>query len=151
MVGAAPPNTATIVLFTDVAADLGPQNLRINTYQPKALPNSNCCWSCGRDPSESPSDAGGSLLNCAACRIAKYCDKTCQRADWKIHKLKCKTFKRCAAAFGGQSQEEPEDNPMRILDKMIGFEDYGPKTIAQFEKRIWATKERKELADDKAE
>ena len=32
------------------------------------------------------------LRACASCKMAKYCCKECQRADWKSHKELCKAF-----------------------------------------------------------
>ncbi|EIW55423.1 uncharacterized protein TRAVEDRAFT_131350 [Trametes versicolor FP-101664 SS1] len=29
---------------------------------------------------------------CGRCRIVMYCSKTCQRSDWKAHKLACATL-----------------------------------------------------------
>ena len=42
----------------------------------------NTCYSCGR------LDRG--LLRCAGCSTALYCDRACQRADWKRHAMICK-------------------------------------------------------------
>lgn len=43
------------------------------------------CWRCGKH-----SDA---LRKCASCKVAKYCDKACQTADWKErHKAWCKAM-----------------------------------------------------------
>ena len=40
---------------------------------------SRMCWNCFTTPAEC-------LLRCSKCDIAKYCGKTCQREDWKVHK-----------------------------------------------------------------
>ena len=40
------------------------------------------CFHCGK--------ADPKLLSCAACHHARYCDRDCQRKDWKRHKLACK-------------------------------------------------------------
>eukprot|EP00741_Cyanophora_paradoxa_P020568 tig00000227_g19855.t1 len=45
------------------------------------------CDACGKpeaDRKESP------LLRCTQCKQRHYCDKECQRADWKTHKRDCK-------------------------------------------------------------
>jgi len=38
------------------------------------------CWTCEK---RSPM----SLKACAVCKVAKYCDASCQKADWSLHKL----------------------------------------------------------------
>ncbi|XP_055349244.1 N-lysine methyltransferase SMYD2-B-like [Paramacrobiotus metropolitanus] len=49
-----------------------------------------------------------SLLTCSGCRVHRYCNKSCQKADWKMeHKLECKTLDdmktRKEAATGNSS------------------------------------------------
>jgi len=36
--------------------------------------------------------ADDELKFCSSCRVVKYCSKECQKADWKKHKLQCKTL-----------------------------------------------------------
>lgn len=38
------------------------------------------------------------LMSCAICKIGKYCDATCQRQDWPVHKLVCKELKEMRKA-----------------------------------------------------
>ena len=33
------------------------------------------------------------LLQCAACGSVQYCDRSCQKSDWKSHKKNCKPYK----------------------------------------------------------
>ncbi|OWF45865.1 uncharacterized protein LOC110456471 [Mizuhopecten yessoensis] len=41
------------------------------------------CWACdGEKPTEE-------LKKCSVCKVACYCDKTCQKKDWKEHKHVC--------------------------------------------------------------
>ena len=61
----------------------------------------NVCSSCGKDP-----PPNSTLKLCEVCRVARYCNHTCQRAAWKSgHKQECLAFKReveaRAAAAGG--------------------------------------------------
>jgi len=43
------------------------------------------CWSCER--------RGVSLMACSGCKVARYCDTNCQKADWLMHKLLHKDLK----------------------------------------------------------
>ncbi|KAI0383949.1 hypothetical protein F5Y04DRAFT_287133 [Hypomontagnella monticulosa] len=42
---------------------------------------SKVCFSCG--------EKGDNLLRCSRCKMACYCNATCQRIDWPIHKRAC--------------------------------------------------------------
>ena len=33
------------------------------------------------------------LLQCAACGSVQYCNRACQKSDWKSHKKNCKPYK----------------------------------------------------------
>jgi len=46
------------------------------------LGSTRCCAWCGES---------AELLNCSGCHSVLYCNETCQRAHWKIHRLSCKT------------------------------------------------------------
>ncbi|KAI4307314.1 hypothetical protein L6164_030517 [Bauhinia variegata] len=35
-----------------------------------------------------------SLKNCSACHVVWYCGSTCQKSDWKLHRLECEAFSR---------------------------------------------------------
>ncbi len=58
------------------------------------------CWCCGKENTSSTSPAYGAsstvasvdgLKKCAACKMALYCSKDCQKKDWKEgHKRSCK-------------------------------------------------------------
>jgi len=47
---------------------------------------SRCCWYCGRGEETLPTK----LQKCGRCGLAEYCNRECQRGDWKLHKAKCK-------------------------------------------------------------
>merc|ERR1719154_759256 len=40
------------------------------------------CWACKKSYTESEQ-----LRTCTGCKVAKYCDRDCQRHEWKVHKL----------------------------------------------------------------
>ncbi|CAL4089503.1 unnamed protein product [Meganyctiphanes norvegica] len=48
---------------------------------------SGACSACGTMTSMEVS-----LQRCAGCQLVSYCNKNCQKADWKMHKLLCKEF-----------------------------------------------------------
>lgn len=49
--------------------------------------NNTSCWSCGK------SAANGMKKKCGSCKVAYYCDKTCQADDWrKCHRKWCKAM-----------------------------------------------------------
>ena len=45
-----------------------------------------CCWYCSRGEEALPTK----LQKCGRCGLAVYCNRECQRGDWKFHKAKCK-------------------------------------------------------------
>lgn len=45
----------------------------------------NQCRYCDRIPN----DDSDKLLRCSACKVVKYCDRECQKRDWKFHKEGC--------------------------------------------------------------
>ena len=47
------------------------------------MTTTNCCAECGVV-------GGASLKTCKSCMDAKYCDATCQRNHWPMHKKECK-------------------------------------------------------------
>jgi hypothetical protein len=45
------------------------------------------CWTCGKNVSAEE------LKKCARCKVAKYCDKNCQKKDWtERHKVWCRVM-----------------------------------------------------------
>jgi len=50
-----------------------------------ATQRQNKCFSCQKEEEE---DA--KLMTCSRCKMVRYCSATCQKADWKKHKLICK-------------------------------------------------------------
>lgn len=55
---------------------------------PACLPNNQDCG-----PLASQEAGVQELLRCARCKIARYCSKDGQVADWKTHKLVCRSAK----------------------------------------------------------
>lgn len=62
------PSPETVQAANDSAARLGAR-----------------CNACKKEASD--------LKFCTGCNVIKYCDKDCQKADWKSHKKTCKKTK----------------------------------------------------------
>lgn len=57
--------------------------MEISDFNPAV--GSKKCWSCDSEAHE--------LLTCARCKVARYCGKACQRADWTSrHKTWCRAL-----------------------------------------------------------
>ena len=48
-----------------------------------------CSYNQCQRPIEDHLDHDDTKQRCAACGLARYCNKTCQRQDWKVHKVVC--------------------------------------------------------------
>jgi len=56
-----------------------------------SLPSSgDACKECGLKESRTEGDGGcAKLVVCGGCKLARYCGKDCQKANWKAHKEAC--------------------------------------------------------------
>ena len=55
---------------------------KYNVTVPSFVPSDHYCWKCQKE--------GMLLKSCARCKVSKYCNKQCQKTDWKeIHKIVC--------------------------------------------------------------
>ena len=72
------------------------------------------CSGCGEMPAD-----GQFHQACAACKMAFYCSKSCQKQDWKKHKHVCKTF---AAMRHANDRSQRSTNPSKL--QMIGSGDF---------------------------
>jgi hypothetical protein len=61
------------------------------------------CWSCSKKASEEK------LKTCTQCNLAKYCDKECQKNDWKAHKLLHKELELTQQVLAEQAEETTEE------------------------------------------
>ena len=67
------------------------QNIELRNEEGKQYPelalisNPLRCSQCGKEKLR--------LLKCTVCRIAHYCDKKCQKQQWKVHKRLCKDLR----------------------------------------------------------
>lgn len=82
--------------FVERMAEGLPECWKVSALQPvskdaDAAPLSKeVCSKCGKE--------GEKLLNCARCKVQKYCSKECQVADWKAHKKTCQAPEKAANA-----------------------------------------------------
>ena len=61
---------------------------------------------------------------CGGCRRMYYCNKDCQKKDWKIHKHECKIFKRC--------QRLPDLKRRMILRLFLTLKHFPEKITQQY-------------------
>ncbi|KAJ3523304.1 hypothetical protein NM688_g8752 [Phlebia brevispora] len=52
------------------------------------------CVKCGKSK-----DDGATLLRCKACKVDLYCGQHCQRADWSLHRPKCRSNQQARQWF----------------------------------------------------
>ena len=64
-------------------------------------------------------DLGHSLNKCSGCKIAKYCSKMCQRANWSDHKIECKKGQGGIKRFSMRRAE---------IGKKLSFEEFVANT-----------------------
>lgn len=69
------------LLKRQLPQDFKPSNDRDMAAQVKANMARDECRKCQRP--------GAGVFRCTACKIARYCDKECQRLDWDDHKAVC--------------------------------------------------------------
>lgn len=68
--------------------------LRMNKKLPEL--ESRACANCQR----------AAALRCAKCKIVRYCDTECQRADWPVHKKHCKLLAQVLDETGTLFRQE---------------------------------------------
>ncbi len=69
----------------------------------ETIANLGPCGSCGKE-------AG---VKCSKCKKVYYCDRSCQKSDWKRHKLICVRIKNDADA---EEQEPAASEPLDVVD-----------------------------------
>ena len=117
-----PPLTFSIKTTTTYPQSKPP--IRINcTDEPQRFFNMsdpNHCGSCNKTASEANLT---SLKACAKCKSVFYCNRDCQKSDWKTHKKVCAQNAGQNAAYGatppsgmGSGLQEPPPNPFTRLD-----------------------------------
>lgn len=80
---------------------------------------SQLCYYCFQSP-----DPGSKLRLCTACRVPRYCSKTCQSLSWnKEHKQECKVLKKVKDA-----QNRILPIPVRALIQSLGTPQRGSHT-----------------------
>ena len=70
-----------------------------------------CCWYCGRGEDALPTK----LQKCGRCGLAEYCNRECQRGDWKLHKAKCKRLTEVVVDTDVKSRLRSGDLRRRLL------------------------------------
>jgi hypothetical protein len=63
----------------------------------------NVCEACGKE-------SKGKLSRCTQCKVAKFCDVTCQRKDWERHKTRCDNMRSAREAVSAIYTNIPDWN-----------------------------------------
>jgi MYND finger len=81
------------------------------SYAESAPPQSALCFHCGKLQQQ--------LLKCGKCKVAGYCQKECQVADWKKnHKLACASYARVGPNMTIQTEKDMQDARNEIFGHM---------------------------------
>jgi hypothetical protein len=89
---------------------------------PAALLLPPVCFGCGREQEQPASNTTQHtpFLKCAKCRVAGYCSKNCQVADWKKqHKLACTTYARVVVGENRSLQIESEQDQAEARNEIF--------------------------------
>ncbi|KAJ4479084.1 hypothetical protein J3R30DRAFT_3702122 [Lentinula aciculospora] len=84
------------------------------------------------------SSSNDSMSRCTKCRIAHYCDSTCQTNDWAIHKFECTSLENWDQAAPSSDIAPPSD-AVRCLSRMLwktrkrGFDTIQAREIANMQ------------------
>jgi len=75
----------------------------------KTCPNieaeaSRACWACRQETSE-----GLELKTCTECKVARYCNRDCQRREWRVHKLLHRELGTTKELLARNAREEGEE------------------------------------------
>ena len=90
------------------------------------------CGTCGKR-----SKPTKNLLRCARCRLASYCDASCQKKAWPTHKLACVKGPSRAEAKGHDARQAEALRELRALGVLIkdrGFKPMDTLTAAERER-----------------
>lgn len=76
------------------------------------------CDNCGRQRSSSQNNEKQffRLLRCSGCRVARYCDASCQRAHWNAHRAECKKLKVSAANIASALEAAHAELESEVVD-----------------------------------
>ncbi len=68
------------------------------------------CEGCGVLPNGTTT-----MFACSACRAVVYCDTSCQKVDWKSHKVQCKAY------VAAVSEAAARGNPAALAEESINY------------------------------
>lgn len=71
-------------------------------------------------------------LKCANCKTARYCDKTCQRAHWKVHKEFCNNWAETAKRNSASSLIDVKKKMSHFLWLIRGLPDYVKELLDEY-------------------
>jgi SET and MYND domain-containing protein len=104
------------LLLQRAAAGPGAPLLADEPSAVSALDITSQCSTCLRAP-----QAGETLQACTGCRLAKYCGRACQKADWRTaHRKECASLKKVRMTKGREKGEREMAYLLREKEKEIG-------------------------------
>ncbi|KAI8052292.1 hypothetical protein BDF22DRAFT_687497 [Syncephalis plumigaleata] len=83
-----------------------------------------------------------SLRRCTGCQLLHYCNTTCQRADWRMHKYECKALKRLDSNSAIKAistrimarllrQRHQDTSMARLVDRLEGHKAQHTTTVME--------------------
>ncbi|KAG8733647.1 hypothetical protein FRC11_004331 [Ceratobasidium sp. 423] len=73
------------------------------------------------------------LLRCQRCKILSYCDQTCQKFDWPLHKLECPAL----VAHAEKRNADPESNEEGDAERHVGTILVPSETVRALGRLLW--------------
>jgi len=83
------------------------------------------------------------LKQCSLCRCVSYCDRQCQKADWKEHKKKC--TKEYELSYSGEIKDSCGNEANFSFTEIIGKRDRLQLAIGQNETLVLNTTKQNEF------
>ena len=95
--------------------------------------------------------AKNTMVYCTKCKLANYCSRQCQEADWKMHKQLCQGVQAQQAEFAMKQKAVASVKDLFAHMKMCSGEDVNPSEMvpqtSNLDEVCDSTEERNEFLD----